>query len=59
MIKELRNISPEEGRKMVKAYNILLLPNWDIVDALVFSFVSNKLTLQDQNKENFQGTAIV
>ena len=44
---------------MVKASNILLLPGWDIADALVFGSVSNKLTLQDQNKENFQGTAFI
>ena len=44
---------------MVRASNILLLPNWDIVDALVFSYVSNKLTLQDQNKKDFQGTTFI
>ena len=59
MIKELQNISPEEGRRMVKASNILLLPGWDIADALVFNSVSNRLTLQDQHKENFQGTTFI
>ena len=42
---------------MVKASNILLLPHWDIVDALVFNLVSSRLNLQDQSKEDFQGTA--
>ena len=45
MMKEFQNISPEEGRNMVKASNILLLPNWDIVDALIFNSISNKLDL--------------
>ena len=53
MIKDFQNMSLEEGRQLVKASKILLLPNWDIVDALVFSSVSSKLTLQDQNKEEF------
>lgn len=43
MIQEFQNITPKEGRRMVRASNILLLPNWDIVDALIFNFVSNKL----------------
>ena len=51
--KEFQNISPKEGRQIVKASNIFLLPNWDIVDALVFNFVSNKLDLQEQRKEDF------
>ena len=59
MTKEFQNMSPEEGRQMVKASNILLLPNWYIVDALVFNFVSNRLNLQDQDKETFQGTAFI
>ena len=44
---------------MVRASNILLLPNWDIADALIFSYVSNKLTLQDQNKKDFQGATFI
>ena len=44
---------------MVRASNILLLPNWDIANALIFSSVLNKLTLQDQNKKDFQGTAFI
>ena len=44
---------------MVKASNILLLPNWDIADALVFNSVSNRLNLQDQDKETFKGTAFI
>ena len=45
MMQEFQNITPEEGRQMVKATNVLLLPNWDIVDALIFKFVSNNLEL--------------
>ena len=41
----------------MKASNILLLPNWDIVDVLVSNSISNKLNLQDQSKKDFQGTA--
>lgn len=42
---------------MVKTSNILLLPNWDIVDALIFNSVSNRLELQDPNKKEFAGTS--
>ena len=59
MIKYFQNMSLEEGRQMVRASNILLLPNWDIADALGFNTVSNKLTLQDQNKKDFQGIAFI
>ena len=59
MIEELQSISPEEGRKMVKTSNVLLLPGWDIADALVFNYVSSRLALQNQNEENFQGTAFI
>ena len=55
MIQELHNITPEEGKKMVKASNILLFPNWDIVDALIFNSISNNLGLQDPNKKEFIG----
>ena len=48
MMQELQNICLEEGRKMIKASNILLLPNWDIADALVFNFVSKKLMLENK-----------
>ena len=44
---------------MIKASNILLLPNWDIADALIFNSVSNKLKLRDPNKRDFQGTAFI
>ena len=44
---------------MVKASNILLFPNWDIANALVFNSISNRLNLQDQDKENFQGTTFI
>ena len=45
MMQEFQNITPEEGRQMVKVANVLLLPNWDIVDALIFNSVSNNLEL--------------
>ena len=56
MMQEFQRITPEEGRQMVKASNILLLPNWDIADALIFNSISNKLDLQNQDKKEFQGT---
>ena len=56
MIQEFQNITPDEGRQMVKNANILLLPNWDIADALIFNSVSNNLGLQDLDKEEFLGT---
>lgn len=59
MMKELQNISPEEGRKMIKASNILLLPNWDIADALIFNSISSRLELQDPNRRDFQGTSFI
>ena len=40
-----QNMTPEEGRQMIKAANVLLLPNWDISDALIFNSVSNNLEL--------------
>lgn len=57
MVQEFQNITPEEGRQMIKAANVLLLPNWDIADALIFNSVSNNLGLQDPNKKEFLGTA--
>ena len=40
---------------MVKKSKFLLLPNWDIVDALVFNSISKKLDLQNKDKKEFQG----
>ena len=57
MIQEFQNITPKEGRQMVKASNILLLTNQDIVDALIFNSISNNLGLLDPNKKEFMGTA--
>ena len=57
MMQEFQNITPEEGRQMVKAANILLFPNWDIVDALIFNSMSNNLGLQDPNNKEFLGIA--
>ncbi len=57
MMQEFHNITPEEGRQMVKNSNILLLPNWDIVDALIFNSISNRMELQDPNKKEFAGTS--
>lgn len=42
---------------MVKDSNILLLPNWDIANALIFNSISNKLELQDPNKKEIAGTS--
>ena len=40
---------------MIKAYDVLLLSNWDIVDALVFNFVSRKLNVEDQGTKEIKG----
>ena len=45
MMQEFKNITPKEGRQMVKAANVLLLPNWDIADALIFNSILNNLEL--------------
>lgn len=57
MIQYFQSITPEEGRQMVKAANILLQPNLDIDDALIFNDVSIFLGLQDPNKKKFLGTS--
>ena len=57
MIQEFQNVTPEEGRQMIKAANVFLLPNCDITNALIFDSVSKKLRLQDLNKKEFLGTA--
>lgn len=55
MMQKFQSITPKEGRQMIKASNILLLPNWDIANALIFNFTSNKLELQYPNKKEFAG----
>ena len=40
---------------MVRASGVLLLPNWDITDALIFNSISNKLETLDQNKKEILG----
>jgi hypothetical protein len=59
MIQEFQNITLKEGRQMVKASNILLLPNWDITDVFIFNSISNKLELQDPSKNEFTGTTFI
>ena len=54
-ITEFQILIPKEGREMVRASGVLLLPNWDIADALIFNYVSNKLKTLDQNKEEILG----
>lgn len=55
MIKEFEILTLEEGREMVRASRVLLLPNWDIVDALIFNFVSNEFETLDQDKKEIFG----
>ena len=55
MIKEFQSLTPEEGREMVRASGVLLLPNWDIENALIFNSISNKLEELDQNKKEISG----
>ena len=50
-ITEFQILIPKEGREMVRASGVLLLPNWDIADALIFNSISNKLETLDQNKK--------
>lgn len=35
MMKELRTITPTEGRRIVNQEGVLILPEWDIVDVVV------------------------
>ena len=55
MIKEFQNLTPEERREMVKASGVLLLPNWDIADALIFNSIFIKLETLDQIKKQMKG----
>ena len=55
MIKEFQSLTPEEGREMVRASSVLLLPNWDIEYALILNYVSNKLKTLEKNKEEILG----
>ena len=54
-MQEFQSMTLEEGRQMVKSSTILLLSNWDIADALVFNFVSDRLSIEDQNKKEIKG----
>ena len=56
MIKEFQSLTPEEVREMVRVSGVLFLLNWDIEDALIFNYVSNKLATLDQNKKEISGT---
>ena len=40
---------------MVRASGVLLLPNWDITDALIFNSISNKLDILEQTKKEIKG----
>ena len=55
MMQELKNLTPKEGRQMVKASSVLSLPNRDIVDALVFNVVAGRLSIEDQRKKEIKG----
>lgn len=48
-------MTPEEGRKMIRSSKVLLLPNWDIVDAMVFNFVTKKLNADEKVKKELKG----
>lgn len=39
MMEEFKEITPEKGREMVAKVGVLILPEWDIVDALVLDAV--------------------
>ena len=57
MFQELQNLTPKEGREMVRTSNVLLLPNWDTTNALVFNSISNKLDILDRNKQEVKNAS--
>ena len=40
---------------MIKSSRVLLLPNWDIVDAMVSNSVTKRLTANDKEKKEMKG----
>ena len=44
------SVTPEEGRKMIRSSAVLLLPNWDTADAMVFNIVKKKLRIEGKKK---------
>ena len=48
MMQEFQNLTPEEGREMVRISGVLLLLDLDIADALVFKSIYIKLDILDQ-----------
>ena len=59
IIKEFQSLTLEEGREMVRLSGVLLLPNWDIADTLIFNCISNKLETLKQNKKKILGAKLV
>lgn len=39
MLREFEAITPEQGRKLIADAGVLILPEWDIADALIFDVV--------------------
>lgn len=54
-MQEFSSLTPEEGRKMIRSARVLLLPNWDIVDAMVFNTITKKLSTEEKKKRALNG----
>lgn len=55
MMQEFKSFTPKEVRKMIKSSKILLLPNWDIANAMVFNSVTKKLNVDEKVKKEIKG----
>ena len=55
MMQEFKSLTTEEGRQMIKASRVSLLPNWDIADAMIFYFVTKKLSIEEKGKKERKG----
>lgn len=48
-------MTPEEGIQMIKASRVLLLPNWDIDNAMGFNSFIDKISVEDMGKKEMKG----
>lgn len=58
-MQELKSLTPEEGRRMITSSGVLLLPNWDIVDAMVFNTITKKLNDEEKLKRDLEVLSLV
>lgn len=54
-MQEFKILILEEGKKMIKSSRVFLLPNWDIVEAIVFTSITKKLNLDEKIKKELKG----